>query len=87
MAKAYLSSFKFEHIVQDIKEGEGSGLVDGEGVEIAVNVYKLENGTIQAGDVKLWIFYFCIFNKNFLFLSLVKANQSNLKLVNSKMAK
>jgi hypothetical protein len=53
LAKAYLSGFKFDHITQEIREGEGSPLADGEGVEIAVNTFKyLENGTIQSTDVK-----------------------------------
>lgn len=52
MAKAYLSSFKFEHITQDIREGEGSVLADNDSAEVNMNAYKaLENGTIQPNDV------------------------------------
>ncbi len=59
MAKAYLFSFKFDHIIQDIREGEGSVLVDHDSVEITVNMYKLlENGTIQSIDVKFFLFFF-----------------------------
>ncbi|CAF3617892.1 unnamed protein product [Rotaria sordida] len=56
VAKAYLFSFKFDHITQDIREGEGSVLVDQDSVEITVNQYKLlENGTvssIDSGEIK-----------------------------------
>jgi hypothetical protein len=59
LAKAYLFSFKFDHIIQDIREGEGSVLVDHDSVEITVNMYKLlENGTIQSIDVKFFLFFF-----------------------------
>jgi len=62
VAKAYLFSFKFDHIIQDIREGEGSVLIDHETVEITLNNYKfLENGTIQPIDVKI-IFLF-LFSK------------------------
>lgn len=54
LAKAYLHGFKFDHIVQDIKDGESTGLVDGESAEVMINTYKLnENGTIQLTDVKM----------------------------------
>jgi len=66
LAKAYLFSFKFDHIIQDIREGEGSVLVDHDSVEITVNMYKLlENGTIQSIDVKFFVCFFL--NKNFIF--------------------
>ncbi|CAF0874127.1 unnamed protein product [Rotaria sp. Silwood1] len=51
VAKAYLFSFKFDHIIQDVREGEGSALVDHDSVEITVNQYKLlENGTVSSMD-------------------------------------
>ncbi len=56
LAKAYLFAFKFDHIIQDIKEGEGSPLVDYESVEVTVNIYKfLENGTLQSADVNSFL--------------------------------
>jgi hypothetical protein len=59
LAKAYLLAFKFDHIIQDIREGEGSNLADHDTVEVTMNTYQLtENGTLQANDVKL------VFNKN-----------------------
>ncbi len=59
MAKAYLFSFKFDHIIQDIRDGEGSVLTDHETVEITLNNYKfLENGIIQPIDVKIIYFFF-----------------------------
>lgn len=59
MAKAYLFLFKFDHIIQDVREGEGSVLADHDTVEVTVNTYKfLENGTIQATDVKIIFFLF-----------------------------
>jgi hypothetical protein len=58
LAKAYLLSFKFDYITQDIREGEGSALVDQDNVEITTNLYKLlENGTIStttSSDVKVF---------------------------------
>ncbi len=52
LAKAYLFSFKYDHIIQDIREGEGSGLADQDSVEITVILYKLlENGTLSGPDV------------------------------------
>jgi len=57
LAKAYLSSFKFDQLIQDIREGEGSVLADHDSVEITVIIYKiLENGTISSADVKLFCF-------------------------------
>ncbi|CAF3639544.1 unnamed protein product [Adineta steineri] len=51
LAKAYLFAFKFDHIIQDIREGEGSALVDQDSAEITVNMQKLlENGTISPAD-------------------------------------
>ncbi|CAF2503528.1 unnamed protein product [Rotaria sp. Silwood2] len=51
VAKAYLFLFKFDHIIQDVREGEGSALVDHDSVEITVNQYKLlENGTVSSID-------------------------------------
>ncbi|CAF1612854.1 unnamed protein product [Rotaria magnacalcarata] len=51
VAKAYLLGFKFDHIIQDIREGEGSILADHDSAEIAVNQYKLlENGTVASAD-------------------------------------
>lgn len=68
MAKAYLFLFKFDHIIQDVREGEGSVLADHDTVEVTVNTYKfLENGTIQATDVKIIFFFVCFSNKNFCF--------------------
>lgn len=57
MAKAYLFAFKFDHIIQDIREGEGSVLVDNDSAEVTVNIYKLpENGTLSPADVKFFLF-------------------------------
>ena len=52
LAKAYLLAFKFEQLTQEIREGEGSSLVEQDGVEITVHPYKLqENGTLSATEV------------------------------------
>ncbi|CAF4322449.1 unnamed protein product [Rotaria socialis] len=52
VAKAYLLGFKFDYIIQDIREGEGSILADHDSAEIAVNQYKLlENGTVASADM------------------------------------
>ena len=60
LAKAYLLSFKFEHISQDIREGEGSVLADNDSAEVNMNAYKvLENGTIQPNDVSsIWFRFY-----------------------------
>ncbi|CAF1530562.1 unnamed protein product [Adineta ricciae] len=51
LAKAYLLSFKFDHIIQQISEGEGSALVDNDSAEVTVVQYKLlENGTLSSAD-------------------------------------
>jgi hypothetical protein len=52
LIKAYLAAFKFDHITQDVRDGEGSALVDQDSVEIIVHVYKLlENGTLSGAEV------------------------------------
>ncbi|UJR38405.1 hypothetical protein I4U23_031074 [Adineta vaga] len=51
VAKAYLFAFKFDHIIQEIRDGEGAVLVDGDGAETTVIQYKLlENGTLSSAD-------------------------------------
>ena len=48
-----ISGFKFDHIIQDIHEGEGSNFGEHESVEILLNTYKLlDNGAIQSTDVQ-----------------------------------
>jgi hypothetical protein len=86
LAKAYLFSFKFDHIIQDIREGEGSALVDQDSAELTVNLYKLlENGTLSSADVKFFIF---LFEKiDFGLIRLQKVNQCDLKSAKIKMAK
>lgn len=87
MAKAYLFSFKFDSIIQDIREGEGSNLADSDSAETTLITYKLnENGTLSSPDVKI-IFYLKTKNLFYFIFRLEKINQSNLKLVNIKMAK
>ncbi|CAF1633717.1 unnamed protein product, partial [Didymodactylos carnosus] len=47
VAKANLLMFKFDKILyQDLKEGEGSVLIDGDSVEINMTAYKLDNGNL-----------------------------------------
>ena len=49
MAKAFLSGFKFDHLIQEIREGEGAALADHGSVEVTMNVYKVaDNGTLTA---------------------------------------
>lgn len=55
VAKAFLSAFKFEYLIQDIREGEGSALADHDGAEVTMNAFKVaDDGTLSAPpDVKL----------------------------------
>lgn len=49
MAKAFLSGFKFDHFVQEIREGEGAAVADQGSVEVTMNAYKVsDNGTLTA---------------------------------------
>jgi hypothetical protein len=76
VAKAYLFSFKFDSIIQNIQEGEGSALVDHDSVEILVHTYKfLENGTLQPNDVKKNSLFFLFKIKISFFHRLEKINQ------------
>ena len=54
MAKAFLLGMKFEQLTQEIREGEGSSLVDQDGVEITAQLYKLlDNGTLSTMEVSI----------------------------------
>lgn len=54
MAKAFLLGMKFEQLTQEIREGEGSSLVDHDGVEITAHLYQLlDNGTLSSNEVTI----------------------------------